>query len=179
MSNRIIIGRLISLIVLLAVNCGIVSLFHFAPGGYDLLYVALLGFLPLINAALLGVLACLKGYRVRLRRKTAGQVPFWTRSGLISIVALLIALAACVAAQELLVAYGVLVADHLDRWLMGLGASNGPIFDGSLLSSVLFFWAFLSGPPLSAVCVISWISHRYTVTIEKTASQGIVFPDQP
>src|SRR3954447_522226 len=131
MSNRITNGRLPGLIALLVVNCGIVGLYWSAPGGYEFPYVVLLGLLPLINAALVGVLASLKGYRVKLRRKPAGQVPFWARFGLISVVVLAVSLAACVAAQELLFAYELLALDHLDRWLMSLGVSSGPIFDGS------------------------------------------------
>jgi hypothetical protein len=169
-SYRITIGGLLGVIALLAADCAIVRLCWAAPGERWYFYGVLLGLLPLINAALVGVIASIKGYRIKVRRKPAGLVPFWARFGLISLILLTVAVTVCITAPKFLEDYAALVESHLDQWLMGLEIVSGPVDYGPSLVRVLFSWALLSGPPLLIVCVLSWLSHRYMVVIEKSAS---------
>ena len=124
-------------------------------------------FLPLFNASLLGLCAIALGYRIKLRRKQPGEVPFWVRFGLISLIALASSIVACVAFSNAVNTY-LNFADHqLDIWLLRWGLVSGPIDYGPLLPWVTFIWTLMSGPPLLATCLASILSHRYTLRIER------------
>jgi hypothetical protein len=166
---RITVGGLIGVIALLAADCAIVRLCCAAPDDHWYFYGVLLGLLPLINAAAVGVVAGIKGYRIKVRRKPAGLVPFWARFGLISLILLTVAVTVCIAAPKFVEDYSLFVERHLDHWLIRLEIVSAPVVHGPLLVNILFSWALLSGPPLLIVCVLSWLSHRYMVATERCA----------
>jgi hypothetical protein len=167
---RFTISALMSLIALVAANCAVLIFSLRLGDDHFLAAFVLIALLPLINASALGIRAIGRGYRIKLRRRPAGEVaPFWVRFGLISGVMLCASVIAVAIAEDEFRAYFSFVEEHVDRGLIALGMVSRPIDYIALPAVLIFVWAFVSGPLLVAVWVICAAHGRYRLSIVRVA----------
>ena len=172
-SFRFTVGALLRLIALIAANCAILRYYtwHWQDDERAIFLASLIGLLPLMNASVFGISAIVRGYRIKVRRCQAGDVaPFWVRFGLVSGVVLCAAAIAVAIAPRSIEHYFSFAADEIDAFLNSQGMICGAVDYGPLLPRLVALWTLLSGPPLVAVAVISALSGRYRLTIDRTTS---------